>query len=463
MAEPSQHTPSKLSVELVQRLDKAGPRYTSYPTANIFSDTFSARAYAEALESASDMDEPIAIYLHLPFCESLCTYCACNVVVRKHIGLAARPYVERILEELDLVLAHLGTDRPLGRLQIGGGTPNYLPLHELDHLVSGIEERLALTEDAELGVEVDPRHVAPGQLDALHGLGFNRVSFGVQDFDPVVQVAIGRNQGADITRNAVREARRSGFESVNIDLVYGLPEQTLERFDTTLDAVLELKPDRLALFSFAYLPTLRPNQRKIEPDAVPEGPAKAAMLVRAVERLTGAGYVQVGIDHFALPDDPLAESFFEGTLHRNFQGYEAGAAWDTIGLGATAIGYVGGVYAQNQHKLGQWLESVTAGDLPVERGWTLSFEDRVRARVIHDLMCRFRLDYAELKDTFDIDHDNYFSDVLPTLDGHAADGLVERNESGITVTPLGKLFVRNVAMSYDAHLPRGGGRFSRTV
>ena len=452
-----------LTPELITRMDRPGPRYTSYPTAPVFSPTFGEVAYADALKAAGERDAPLKLYVHLPFCERLCTYCACNVVVRKHIGIAADPYVARVMREADLVLAHLGRGKKVARLHLGGGTPNYLLRPQMLQLLAGLRERFAFTDDAELSLEVDPRHVEDGQLAWLKSLGFNRVSFGIQDFDQDVQQAIGRRQTLEETLRAISDARAAGFPSVNVDLVYGLPGQDRERFGRTLDRILEIRPDRLAIFSFAYVPEVKPHQKKLPADRMPGPRDKAAFLVDAMSRLVDAGYVQVGMDHFALPDDALARSYADGSLQRSFQGYEPGPAMDTLGLGLTSIGDIGGAYVQNHHRLKEYEAAVDAGILPVERGWTRTFEDEVRRTAIWDLMCRFRLDYRAFADRFEVDHDAYFGEAHAALEGLADEGLVELSDGGVEVTELGRVFVRNVAMIYDAYLPGQRARFSRTV
>jgi oxygen-independent coproporphyrinogen III oxidase len=463
IAAPSPFEHEALTAERIARLDRPGPRYTSYPTAPVFAPSFSVRAYEDALAFAGQDTTPLSLYVHLPFCESMCTYCACNVVVRKDIRRAAAPYVTAILQEADLLRAHLGTRRPVAQLHLGGGTPNYLTRPQLERLLDGLKSRFTFLPDAELALEVDPRHVDEGQLAWLAALGFSRVSLGLQDVEEEVQTAIGRMQSFACTATAFEAARAAGFRSINVDLVYGLPAQTRESFARTVDRVVGLGPDRLAIFSFAYVPSHKPQQKKLPMSRAPDALTKAQLLLDAMQRLTSAGYVQVGMDHFARPGDPLAKSYAEGTLHRNFQGYVPGPALDLLALGTTAIGDIGGVYVQNQRKLGGWQAAIDEGILPVERGWTRTFEDEVRRAVIGSLMCRFRLSFRELAARFGIEHDSYFGDALPGLDDLVGEGLIDRTDDGIVVTDLGRLFVRNVAMVYDAYLPRMRESFSRTV
>ncbi|RMG10645.1 MAG: oxygen-independent coproporphyrinogen III oxidase [Deltaproteobacteria bacterium] len=384
------------------------------------------------------------------------------MVVRKHVDRVAAPYVDRVLAEAHAVARYLG-HRPVARLHLGGGTPNYLGVPALRRLLEGLSERFAPTEDAEWAIECDPRQATPEETEAIFSLGFNRLSVGVQDFDPAVQAAIGRRQSFEETRRVVEAARAAGARSVNVDLVYGLPAQSEARLARTLERVLALSPDRLAVFSFAYVPQIRPHQKKIDPARLPPPEAKARMLVRVIETLTGAGYVQVGMDHFARQSDPLARSLRAGTLFRSFQGYEPGPELELVGLGATAIGDIGGAYVQNHHRLGAYEAAVDAGRLPVERGLARSPDDQIRREVIASILCRFELSFDALAARHGIDHDRYFRDALPELERLEAEGLLHRHPRGLTLTPLGRLFVRNVAMAYDAYRGRLGARFSRTV
>ncbi|MDF1561796.1 MAG: oxygen-independent coproporphyrinogen III oxidase [Deltaproteobacteria bacterium] len=452
----------ELTPELITRLDRPGPRYTSYPTANLFSEVFTEEAWKSALTEAGKSREPFSLYVHLPFCEQLCTYCACNVVVRKNIRLAGDPYLERVFKEAEMAVALVG-DRPVGHLHLGGGTPNYLEKDQMEALMGGLKERFNFLPDAELAIEVDPRHFEEGQLEWLHALGFRRASFGLQDVEPSVQVAIGREQTVEQTERAFKAARKAGFGSINMDLVYGLPTQTLDSFHRTVKKIVELGPDRLAIFSFAYVPQVKPHQTKLDTGALPAAMEKASMLADCVATLTANGYVQVGMDHYAKEGDALATSFKDGTLQRNFQGYVPGPRMEILGLGATAISDFGGAFAQNHHKIKDYDAAIDSGHLPLSRGWTRTFEDEVRRSAIHDLMCTFRLDFGRLKEKFDVDHDTYFADVLPGLDAVQEQQLIERDEAGIKVTELGRLFVRNVAMLYDGYLKTRPGNFSRTV
>ncbi len=452
-----------LTADLIARLDKPGPRYTSYPTAPVFAANLPPRTYENALSTYLPGSRPLSLYVHLPFCEAMCTYCACNVVVRRNIEKAAAPYVTRLLAEARLVAGQLEKGSKLSEIHLGGGTPNYLPRAEIERLMEGLECSFAVEDDATRSVEVDPRHFEEDQLVWLAGLGFNRVSFGIQDVEKEVQIAIGRQQTFESTARAVHAARAAGFESINMDFVYGLPAQTRVSFSRTVEQVIELEPDRLAVFSFAYVPSHKPTQRKLDIGLALTGLDKAQLLVDAVNKLTDAGYTQVGMDHFAVPEDALARSQADGTLHRNFQGYVPGPEPDLIGLGVTAIGDITGVLVQNHRDIGDWEEAVDAGRLPIARGWKRTFDDEVRRRVILSLMCLSRLSFQELSQRFGIEHDRYFQSALPHLSRLTEQGLIRPSADGYEVTALGRFFVRNIALVYDAYLPRMSGTFSRTV
>lgn len=450
-----------LTPEVVTEFDRPGPRYTSYPTANMFSARFDANECVAALRGRAP--GPLTLYVHLPFCERLCTYCACNVLVRRNIGPAGDRYVGQLLSEAAAARKRLQGEHPVVELQLGGGTPNYLSRAQLARLLGGLRRHFQFSDDALLGIEVDPRHVDDGDLAWLFAEGFRRVSLGIQDVDPRVQEAIGREQSLAQTRAAFDAARSAGFRSVNMDLVYGLPAQNPESFRLTVDSVIAMNPDRLAMFSFAYLPEVKAHQRKLDASLLPDRITKATLLVDAVQRFKGAGYVQVGIDHYARPDDSLAQSFAAGTLARNFQGYVPGPRRDVLGLGVSAVSDVGSAYWQNHHKLGPYGAAVERQWPAAERGWTSSHEDRLRRAVIESIMCRFKVDYSELESGYGIEHDTHFEPLLPRLKELEADGLLCLDAAGSEATELGRLFARNIAMTYDAYLGTRPANFSRTV
>jgi oxygen-independent coproporphyrinogen-3 oxidase len=451
--------------ELILRLDRPGPRYTSYPPADRFSPSFGPdEAVAALTRCDTSSRQPLSVYVHLPHCARLCGYCACNVVPTKSQEKRAA-YIDLLIDELTLVSHHLPHRRRLGQLHLGGGTPNSYELEDLQRLLSALMSHFEPEEGCEMAIEIDPRYASNAQVASLRRLGFNRISFGVQDFDPAVQKAIGRHQTRAETLAAVEAARAAGFPSINIDLVYGLPLQTARGFEDTLDNLLEARPDRVALFSFAYLPAQRPNQRGIAPSTLPEAPMKVSMLVQARERLLDAGYVAIGMDHFARPDDALSKALREGRLHRNFQGYTVAPGdgpLEVIGLGLSAVGDLGGAYLQNTKDLAVYAETLARGTLPVERGLTLSADDLRRRFVIERLMTRFRLDTDDLvRHGITLERD--FSEALGKLGALVRDGLVIAQDTTISLTPLGALFPRLAAMCFDAADVGADSRYSRIV
>jgi len=457
-----------LDTALVMRLDRPGPRYTSYPTADRFLATFGEADYRAALSRTEGLrqrfaDRPIGVYVHLPHCARICGYCACNVVGTQSPKKRA-DYIDLVLRELDLVQALVPSCQILGQLHFGGGTPNSYREADLGRLVAAITSRFVPVQGAELAIEVDPRYATSEQLVALRGLGLNRVSLGVQDIDAVVQRAIGRHQGGGVTRAAIAFARAAGFESLNIDLVYGLPEQTPARFAQTLDLIVEQRPDRVALFSFAYLPASRKNQRGIDAATLPPATTKIGFLLAARERLMAAGYVAIGMDHFALPGDTLARARSQGRLRRNFQGYTVAPAGldghrlETLGIGLSAISDLGSAYAQTTKDVSLYAARIERGELPVERGVALTADDELRRGLIESLMTRSALTFPDPSAPSQEDRRR----LAPLI----AEGLAQLTPEGLALTPLGELFPRLVAMAFDAHLahePESLARFSRVV
>ena len=463
---PPAATVRRVSFEEAQRYDRPGPRYTSYPTANEFHGGFGPDDYAAALRSAADVDAPLSLYLHLPFCEERCLYCACNVVISPH-AYVSEPYLDHLEAEMDLVVAQLGRARPVAQLHLGGGTPTYVSPAQMDDLMTRLEARFAFTPDAEKALEVDPRVTTREHLEVLVRHGFNRLSLGVQDFDPTVQEAIHRVQSVEQTEGLMRAARELGFGSLNVDLIYGLPHQTPDSFARTIERVVDLAPDRLAVYSFALVPWLKHHQKLLPQEALPSPETKLELLQAAREGLIAGGYLDIGMDHFALPEDELATAQRDGRLWRNFMGYTTVRAPDMIGLGVSSIGSVGRTFAQNEKKLTRYYQALDAGRLPVERGYALSEDDAVRQHVIRTWMCHFRIDAREVEERFGVDFAGYFANELATLRADfEPEGLVRVHEGGVEAEELGRLFPRNVAMVFDAYLrapQEGGPRFSRTV
>ena len=459
---------SVVSTDLLQRFDLNGPRYTSYPTADRFVEAFKAEEYIQALEQrrtgAAAMALPLSLYVHIPFCESLCYYCACNKIVTKHHDKATA-YLRYLSREVDLHLAHLGAGQTVSQLHLGGGTPTFLSDDELRSLMSMLRRNFHLVPGGEYSIEVDPRTVDAGRLALLAELGFNRLSFGVQDFDPAVQKAVHRVQPAEQVFALMAAARQQGFESVNVDLIYGLPLQTPESFDRTLAQVAQLKPDRVALYAYAHLPERFKPQRRIVPAELPSGSAKIAMLSRSLAAFEAAGYVYVGMDHFALPTDALAIAKRQGRLHRNFQGYSTQPDCDLIALGVSSIGRVGATYSQNAKTIEEYYDHLDQGRLPVVRGLAVSRDDLVRRAVIMALMCQGVLQYESVELAFLIDFKTYFAKELEALQELVGQGLVLVNGQSIEVTAQGWFFVRAVAMVFDRYLQadRNRSRFSKII
>lgn len=432
---------------LIRKHDVNGPRYTSYPTADRFTERFGEAQLRRTLAAREDASRPWSLYMHLPFCDTLCYYCACNKVITKDHSKSAK-YVDYLVRELEMLAPLLGERRLVSQLHWGGGTPTFLARDEMARLIRAVDERFERTADFECSIEVDPRRVQPGTLAFLGELGFNRVSIGVQDFDPEVQRAVHRIQSEEVTRAAIEEARASGFRSVNLDLIYGLPKQTLDGFGRTLEKVLSLSPDRIALYSYAHLPTAFKPQRRIAEADLPAAEIKLQILTLAIGRLTRAGYVYIGMDHFARPDDALAQAQARGKLQRNFQGYSTHADCDMLALGISAIGKVGPAYYQNVKTLGEYYERLDAGSLPVVRGVELGADDLLRRRVIHALACNFRVSTNALG----VDFARYFATELAELKKLAHDGLVDITPEAIVVTPRGRLLVRSICMVFDRYL-----------
>ena len=444
-----------LNPELLQRYDVAGPRYTSYPTADRFVEAFGETDYLQALEQRRDglaaKSYPLSLYVHIPFCESLCYYCACNKIITKHHerGTEYLRYLER---EVDLNIAHLGQGQMVSQLHLGGGSPTFLSDAELAQLMTMLRRNFQFAPGGEYSVEIDPRTVTRERLAALAEQGFNRLSFGVQDFEPAVQKAVHRIQPAEQVFDLVAASRELGFESINVDLIYGLPMQTPETFERTLEQVTQLRPDRIALYAYAHLPERFKPQRRIHTPDLPPAASKLVMLSSAMRVLMAAGYVYVGMDHFALPTDSLAVAKRQGRLHRNFQGYSTQPDCDLIALGVSSIGRVGPTFSQNVKTLDEYYDLLNQGRLPVARGLALSRDDLVRRTVIMALMCQGSVLFESVELSHLVDFKQYFAPELKTLETMQDQGLLTLDESGIHVTELGWFFVRGVAMVFDKYL-----------
>ena len=417
----------------LRRFDEPGPRYTSYPTADRFVEAFDAQTYGGWLaEPSTGLARPLSLYVHIPFCNTVCYYCACNKVVTKDHNKAVE-YLGFLEKEIDLVTARLNGERRVEQLHLGGGTPTYLSIEELQRVMVLLRARFPFASRGEFSIEVDPRTTTAEKIQALASLGFNRLSVGVQDFDPAVQLAVNREQSLEITRACVEEARAAGFQSVNLDLIYGLPRQSSASFSVTLDRVLELSPDRVALYHYAHLPERFKPQRRIDAEALPSPQEKLTIMIDAIRRLCAAGYEYIGMDHFAKSDDDLARAQRQGRLHRNFQGYSTRPDYDLIGLGVSAISKVGPTYAQNARGLDEYYESLRAGVIPTQRGIQLNADDLVRRAVIMALMCHFQVSKESIATAHLIDFDEYFATELTELSTYEEAGLVECAEDWISV------------------------------
>ena len=467
---------SFLTPELLTRFDVPGPRYTSYPTADRFVEAFSQSDLQQALDLRTQAlgrkSKPLSIYVHIPFCESLCYYCACNKIITKHHE-SAQPYLLYLAKEVALYANAIGLGQSVSQLHLGGGTPTFLSDSELSDLMAMLKGSFSFAAGGEYSVEVDPRTVNDDRLQLLFDLGFNRLSFGVQDFDPDVQQAVHRIQPAEQVFDLVASARSIGFESVNVDLIYGLPKQTPDSFDATMKQINVLRPDRIALYAYAHLPERFKPQRRILAAELPLAADKIAMLSRSMDALMNAGYVYVGMDHFALHEDALAVAKRQGRLHRNFQGYSTQPDCDLIGLGVSSIGRMGSTYSQNAKTMDEYVDMLDQGQLPIVKGLALSRDDQIRRAWIMAIMCQGHVQFDAFNEAWLIDAHTYFSAEFKQLESMQTQGLVELSKQGLQVTPMGWFFVRGVAMVFDKYLQAdryrhrngngNGNRFSKII
>ena len=453
--------------DLLRRYDRPGPRYTSYPTAPQFHGGFDVAALHRQIEASNGDPIPrgLSLYVHIPYCTSPCFYCGCNRIITRDKA-KGETYLLRLLREIATLAPAFDRDREVVQLHLGGGTPNFLSPAQLRELFDSLSRQFAFSRraDRDFSIELDPRFVAPDEIAALAETGFNRASLGVQDFDPAVQQAVNRVQSVEQTLAIIEACRRHGMRSVNVDLIYGLPRQTLEGFGRTLDTVIAARPDRLAIYGYAHLPDLFKAQRQIAAADLPDAPRRLALLQLAIERLGAAGYEYIGMDHFALPGDELARAQRHGGLHRNFMGYTTHADTDLVGFGVSAISRVGDSYWQSHRDIGGWEAAVDAGHVPLWRGLTLQPDDRIREDVIQQLMCSGEIDIAAVERRHGIDFDAYFESAQAGLAALQDDGLIERRGERWVATGRGRLLLRIVAMCFDAYLGRPApARFSRAV
>ena len=453
------HPHLEVDLDLIRRLDRKGPRYTSYPTADRFVEAFDANAYRiwAGKRNIGGISRPLSIYVHVPFCNTVCFYCGCNKIVTKDVAKAAT-YLDYLFAEIRMQSELFREEPRVEQLHWGGGTPTYLSHDQMSALMQCIRESFELTPDGEYSIEIDPRKVGDDTVALLRTLGFNRMSLGVQDFDPDVQRAVNRIQSEEETERVLTAARREGFRSVSMDLIYGLPNQTVMSFNRTLEKVIAMKPDRIAIYNYAHLPTLFKPQRRIREEELPLPETKLQILGLAIRRLTEAGYVYIGMDHFARPEDELTAAQLQGRLHRNFQGYSTHADCDLIALGVSAIGKVGPTYSQNYRTLDEYYDALDRGELPIMRGIELSADDLARRAIIQSLMCHFELSTESIEIAYLLDFETYFRQELEDLKLYQAEGLIDIEPGWLGVTAKGRLLIRNLCMVFDRYLRAGEDR-----
>ena len=450
--------------QLIARYDLSGPRYTSYPTAVQFSEAFAIEDYRQQVALSNESGRPLSLYFHLPFCDTICFYCACNKIVTKN-RKRAQPYLDSLYQEIALQAELFDNNRKVDQLHWGGGTPTFISHDQMRELMQHTREQFNLHDDdsGEYSIEIDPREANSETIRLLRELGFNRISLGVQDVDPTVQKAVNRIQSVEQTEEVINAARDNGFHSVSVDLIYGLPHQNETSFAKTLQTVLDLNPDRLSVFNYAHLPDMFKTQKQINADELPSPSTKLAILEDCINTLTGAGYEYIGMDHFAKPNDELAIAQANDSLYRNFQGYSTHANCDLLGLGVTSIGMVHDCYSQNHRGMDDYTQSLANNQLPVFRGITLNEDDKLRRRVITELICNFRLNKKTIEQEYSINFDDYFQDALQQLSPMQDDELVEIGDEKITVTAKGSLFIRNICMTFDYYLKQSQNRFSKVL
>lgn len=443
----------EVDLDLIRRLDRNGPRYTSYPTADRFVEAFNAQTYTSWLRDRNigAISRPLSLYFHIPFCNTICYYCACNKVITKDRARSAK-YVKYLIQEMAMHAQLLGNDRHVEQLHWGGGTPTFLPHDQIAELMQATREHFQLIDDGEYSIEIDPRKVDHETVALLGKQGFNRMSIGVQDFDHDVQVAVNRVQSEEETLGVMQAARDNGFKSISMDLIYGLPKQTLASFSQTLDKVIAAAPDRLSIYSYAHLPQLFKPQRRINVVELPTAQSKLDILKLAIGKLTDAGYVYIGMDHFAKPDDELAIAQRQGRLHRNFQGYSTHADCDLVAMGISAIGKIGPTYSQNFRTLDEYYDCLDRNELPIMRGIELTADDLLRRAIIQALMCHFEISIESLEVAYLVDFNRYFTAEIELLRDYEREGLLTLADGWLTVTPKGRLLIRTICMVFDKYL-----------
>jgi oxygen-independent coproporphyrinogen-3 oxidase len=439
---------------LLNKYDVYGPRYTSYPTALQFNESFTEEDYRRHAQASNQLPvpRPLSVYIHIPFCKSLCYYCGCNKIVT-HKQQMASDYLDYLYQEIEMLGKYYADDRLLQQIHFGGGTPTFLAPQLLREVMEVLAQsfHLGLPDTLEIGIEVDPRTVTTKEMTELVNMGFNRISIGVQDFDPDVQKAINREQSKEQVEAVIQSARSNKVNSISIDIIYGLPKQTRDSFSRTLDDIIRIRPDRIALYNYAHMPQRIPAQRLIHSNELPSTEDKLAIFTDSIRRLTEAGYIYIGMDHFALPDDSLSTALENGGLQRNFQGYSTHAECDVIGIGVSAISRINDGYSQNVTEISKYKAAVDKGQLPIKRGVNLTLDDRVRSDLIQQIMCDGVVNYSDFGDGHDIFFHRYFNDELTSLQELAGDGLIDINDQGFQITAKGRIFLRNIAMKFDAY------------
>jgi oxygen-independent coproporphyrinogen-3 oxidase len=450
--------------DLIKKYDKSGPRYTSYPTAPQFSTDYTADTLMQCVER-SNMEiipRPLSLYVHIPYCDTICYYCACNKIITKNHAVS-KDYLALLNEEMKLLAPLFDQDRELEQLHLGGGTPTFLNDDELMSLMQSIEQHFNLSSDREMSIEIDPRKVSNQTIHLLADIGFNRISLGVQDFEEKVQLAVNRIQSFDLVRDRLQAARDAGMQSINMDLIYGLPFQSEQTFSNTLDKVIQLRPDRLSIFNYAHLPERFKPQRRINEEDLPSAAQKLNILHLTMEKLQQAGYVYIGMDHFALESDSMVKAQQEGSLQRNFQGYSTHADTDLLAIGVSSIGSICDSYSQNSSNFEEYREMVQSGQLPIVRGLVMSQEDRIRKQLINQLICHFKLDIVDFEARWEIQFKQHFAAEILKLEEMVRDGLLTIDDQSIQVQPKGRLLIRNICMVFDAYLHHNVVKFSKVI
>ncbi len=456
----------KVDIDILKKYTKAGPRYTSYPTAPVFSEAFGPDEYEKKIKETNGVENPpdLSLYFHLPFCRSVCYFCGCNVVYTKR-GDQADQYIDNLEKEIKRVASFQKEGRKVVQLHFGGGTPTFLSTEQLRRLQGAITDNFTLADNVEAGVEIDPREASDEHIKTLREIGFNRISMGIQDFDPKVQKAVHRVQTEELSRHVIDVCREQKFDSINVDLIYGLPHQSVKSFEKTVDKIIEIDPDRMAVFNFAYVPWMKSIQKMIKEDELPSPEEKFEILKMVIEKFTGAGYVYVGMDHFAKPNDELFVAQKNKTLYRNFQGYTTHSGCDLYGMGVTSISQVGNCYSQNIHELPDYYQGIEEGKLPIYRGYELNDEDILRRHIITRIMCDFELEFKDVEEEFGLDFKKNFAVELSELEPMTEDNLLTLSDTKLVVSDLGRILIRNIAMVFDTYLRNSEKemRFSKTV